>query len=155
MPFPGVRPAVPEDEEPIYQMLLKLHTENGLFPVAENKVREVIRTATERRYGLIGVIEGEKELEASVGLELSQWWYTDEWCLSEKWNFVLPQYRKSLHAQNLIEYAKWSARAMGVPLQMGIITTKQTEAKVRLYERRMQNVGALFMDNLPGRLEVN
>lgn len=149
-----VRLATAEDEDSIYQMLLKLHEENGMFSVAEQKVREVIRFATERRGGLIGVIAGEHGLEASVGLEISQWWYTDDWCLSEKWNFVLPEYRRSTHAADLIDYAKWSAHQLGIPLSMGIISTKQTQAKIRLYGRRLQNVGAMFMDNLPQRLEV-
>lgn len=155
MSFDGVRPAIPDDEDSIYKMLLLLHEENGVFSVSEPKVREFIRQATERRGGLIGIIQGEGGVEASVGLELQQWWYTDDWCLGEKWNFVLPDFRKSTHATKLIDWAKWSSDKLGVPLSMGIISTKQTAAKVRLYERRMTNVGAMFMANLPEhKLEI-
>lgn len=155
MAFDGVRLALPEDEEQIYQLLLMLHEENGLFAVSESKVRAFIRKATERQGGIIGVIQGPQEVEASVGLEIGPWWYTEELCLNEKWNFVHPNYRKSTHAQKLIDYAKYAAGLLEMPLAMGIISTKQTEAKVRLYGRRMRHVGGMFMDNLPTRLEIN
>lgn len=151
-PFSDVDFARPEDEDGIYELLMKLHTENGIFHVDETRVRQFIKLGTEQKLGMIGVIRGNGGIEASVGMTMDQWWYTLDWCLSERWNFVLPEHRKSTHAVRLIEFAKWCSDQLKVPLQMGIITTQQTEAKVRMYRRYLTPVGGLFMHNLPATM---
>lgn len=143
--FDGIGFAQPEDEDDIFELLILLHSENGIFTVDEPKVREFIRQGTEKRGGIIGTIRGEERVEASVGLVLDQWWYSTDWCLSERWCFVHPDYRKTKHAQRLIEFAKWSADRLEVPLQMGIMSTSRTEAKERLYRRQLKHIGGYFM----------
>lgn len=140
----GIRPATPEDEDAIYAMLLELHEENGIFKVSETKVRDTIRMATQQQSGLIGII-GDDEPEASCGLEIAQWWYTDEWSLNEKWVFVRQGWRRKNHASRLMDWAKWCERQLTTPLFMGIISTKRTEAKERLYRRKLTPIGGMFM----------
>ena len=145
--FPGVSMAVPQDEDEIYALLLGLHQENGVFSVSEPRVRGFIRACTQQEdgvFGFIGLIR-ESTIEASVGLELTQWWYTDEWSLSEKWCFVHPGHRRKNHARRLVDFSKWCADRLAVPLLMGIISTQRTEAKERLYQRKMVRVGGMFM----------
>lgn len=145
--FPGVSFARPDDEDEIFKMLLELHQENGVFNVDEQKVREVIRGATQQRdgeFGLIGLIRGDR-IEGSVGLTLTQWWYTSDWCLQEHWCFVHVDFRRQNHARRLVDFAKWCADRMSVPLSMGIMSTTRTEAKERLYRRKLTPVGGLFM----------
>ncbi len=145
--FAGVRLAVPSDEEAIFKLLCLAHKENGVFPMDERKVREFIRTATEKTGGVIGVIDGEHCLEACLLMTLEQWWYTTEWALAERTNFVHPNYRKTSHAKNLIRFAKWVSDKMNLPLEMGVISNDRTESKVRLYRRQMPYVGAFFLYN--------
>lgn len=152
--FAGVRMARPEDEDSIYALLMLLWKENGLFELTEAKVREAIRKATERRGGIIGVIEGPNGLEASVGLHLEQLWYSDDWWLVEYWNFVREEYRRSTHARRLIEFSKWCADNLGLDLFMGIVTNERTEAKVRLYRRQLPYVGGFFLHR-PERRAAN
>lgn len=140
-----VSAALPEDEDSIFQMLLGLHEENGIFQVDEGRVRSFIREATEHRGGVIGVIRGDSGLEASVGMTLDQWWYTTDWCLSERWLYVLPEFRRENHARRLVDYAKHCAATLTVPLQMGIMSTQRTAAKERLYARQLTPIGGLFM----------
>lgn len=153
--FEGVDWAAAADEQPIYDMLMQLHAENGAFSVDDARVRLNIKLGTQRQGGIIGVIRGETGLEASVGMVLDQWWYTEDWCLSERWNFVLPAFRKSDHAQRLIEFSKWCADRLSLPLMMGIISTQQTEAKLRLYRRFLTPVGGFFVYNMPGLKAVD
>jgi GNAT superfamily N-acetyltransferase len=145
--FPGVSFARPEDEDEIFAMLLELHKENGLFLVDEIKVRKVIRSATRlgepNDRGFIGLIRGER-IEGSVGLLLDQWWYTSEWCLQELWCFVHPDFRRQNHARRLVDFAKWCSDKMEMRLVMGIMSTQRTEAKERLYRRKLTPVGGLF-----------
>jgi hypothetical protein len=145
MPFEGVSLASPADEDDLYQHLLLLHKENGLYTVSERKVRETIRVATEQRGGVIGVIRGDDGLEGSIGMMLDQWWYTEDFCLGERWVFVHKDHRRKPHASRLIDFGKWAASQMGVSLQIGIMSTKQTEAKMRMYQRKLTQIGGFFM----------
>ncbi len=140
-----VTPISAEDEDAVFAMLLGLHEENGLFTVDEDKVRGVIREATEQRGGIIGVIRGAEGLEASIGLAVEQWWYTNDWCVSERWVYVVPAARRKNHAKKLIDYARWCAESLGVPLECGIMSTNRTAAKERLYERKLTPIGRYFM----------
>jgi hypothetical protein len=145
--FSGVDWVRQGDEDEIYSHLLELHSENGMFVVSERKVRSLIRQAINKEGGtMIGVIRGKIQIEASIGMVIDQWWYTEDWCLSERWNFVHPNYRKKNHARHLIDFAKWCDTQLRLPLAMGIISTSRTEAKERLYRRQLTHVGGIFMD---------
>jgi len=155
----GVTAAGPRDEDEIFEMLLGLHEENGLFSVDEERTRAFIRTAITPGGGIVGVIRGaDGKLEASVGMTLDQWWYTSDWCLSERWVYVVPAARKrsfaDKHASRLIDYAKWAAEQLGVPLQMGILSTTRTAAKEKMYGRKLTPVGALFMWSPDGEVRT-
>ena len=139
-----------DEEDEIYRLLMELYNENALFSLDEKKVRETIRLATQRKGGVIGVIDGPNGLEGSVGLSITQWWYTSEYHLGEYWCFVKEECRQSNHAKDLINFAKWCAETMNMPLHMGIITTKKTAAKERLYRRVLPKVGAFFLFNAKG-----
>lgn len=146
--FKGVRVARPGDEDAVYNLLLGLYSENALFTLSEHKARETIRYATEKRGGWIGVIDGPNGLEATIGMALETFWYTDQWHLSEYWNYVAPEHRQSNHARRLIDYAKWVADGIGVPLIMGIMTTDRLAPKMRLYQRQLSQVGAFFQHGM-------
>lgn len=143
--------AMPEDEDQIYNMLTQgLHPENGMFTVAPEKVRHQIKVSTDQQGGVIGLIKQDKKIVASVGLELSQFWYSNQWFVSELWNFVLPEYRKSNYAKDLIDFSKWANESLNMMLVMGIMSTIRTEAKIKLYERRLgKMIGGFFVNGLP------
>lgn len=138
--------ATPDDEDALWEMLLELHEENGLFSVNEEKVRAAIRLATEAQGGLIGVIRGD-EIEASMCLVIDQFWYTDDWCLLEQWLFVRKPHRhkRPRRAQILIGWAKQMSIDLGLKMQAGIMSTERTAAKEAMYHRQMTPIGGLFM----------
>ena len=141
----NVRIATPRDVEPILELMIEAHSEVGMSPLNKEKVCRRIITAVERDKAIAGVIDGPNGIEASVGLMLAQWWYSDEFHIEDVWNFVAPAHRASRHAQNLLNFSKWFADEIQIPLLMGILTTEKTLEKERLYERRLPKVGALFM----------
>lgn len=147
-----VRLAGPADEDALFHLLMLAHQENGLLALSEEKVRQVLRAMLARgsgRWGMIGIIHGpDGSAIGSVGVELETFWYSDEWYLGERWNYVHPDHRQSSHAEDLIQFSKWAADTLGVVLEMGIISTIRTEAKVRLYRRQMKQVGAFFVHGL-------
>lgn len=152
---PGVRLATEADEDQLFALLLMLHSENGWFHLNDEKVRNGIRHATERKGGIIFCIDEGGRVVASLGMLIVTDWYSDDEYLLERWNYVHPRYRKSNYARKLIEQAKWtsdwfteSALRDGrppMPVQIGINSLHRTEGKVRLYARHMPCVGAFFM----------
>ncbi len=145
----GLRFAVARDEEELFELLLLLHAENGIFSVNHSKVRAGIRYATQRQGGMIFVNDGPR-IVATLGLSITMDWYSDDEYLSERWNFVHPNHRRTNYARMLLEQAKWVSRYFSrhgkpLPLQVGINSCERTEGKIRLYARHMPCVGAYFM----------
>lgn len=151
--FRGVRRARPDEEDALYDLLVQLHAENGLFRLDEAKSRQTIRDMLDpNREGIVGVIDGPNGLEGSIGLWITSWYYTNDPHLAEFWNFVRPDCRRSTHARRLIEFGKWCSEALGIPLHIGIVTTKRAEAKQRLYRRQLKHVGGYYMWGVTPRL---
>lgn len=153
----NVRLAMPEDEDAIFNLLAEgLFNENGAFSLSKEKSRNFIRQAVNHEGGIIGVIEEGGQIVGSIGMNLDSFWYSDDWYISEYWNYVKPQYRKSIgtefkrsdYAKNLIDFAKWCAERMNLVLNIGILSTQRTEAKQRLYQRKLTVAGAFFFHNL-------
>lgn len=146
----NVRMANINDEIGIFNLLTdKLWNENGTFSVSPSKVMAFIRSATRGEGGVIGIIDGANgDIAGVIGLNMGTFWYSDDWHLEEYFNFIKQEYRRSEYAKNLIDFSKWFSEQMKMILNIGIISTVRTEAKVRLYERKLQCVGAFFMHNL-------
>lgn len=150
----NVRLARRGDTQKIYDLLQPLHAENGIFSMDKQSVLETIKNGTEERGGIIGVIEDGGRLAGSIGLYLSKYWYTTDWHLAEYWNFVHPDYRTCGYGTTLVDFAKWANENLRVPLMMGIISTTKTEAKMRLYDRKLIRVGGFFMNGLVKSPEI-
>lgn len=141
-----VRLALPSDEEELMAQCRRLHEENGLMQISEAKVREKMQKAFCRDGAIIGVIGEPGKIEASIFLEIGQIWYSDEWFLEELFSHVLPEYRRSTNARDLITFAKNCADNIGIPLVIGVLSNERTAAKVRLYERQLSKPsGAFFL----------
>jgi hypothetical protein len=150
-----VRLASPQDEEKILDLLMLMHEENGLFEMDYDSVREMVRKVLNRENGIIGVIDGEDEIEAAVCLVIDKLWYAKNWCLNDVFNFVAPKYRRSTRAKSLISFAKDYSDQVGIPLMMGIVSNVRTEAKIKLLERQMRKAGAFFIYNYGGENHDN
>jgi len=153
---PGVRLATKKDEGEIFGLLLMLHAENAFFTMNRDKVITGIQLATERRGGIIYVIDEGPRVVASLGMIITTDWFSDDEYLHERWNFVHPDYRRSDYAQKLLNQAMWShewfkARGKLMPFFCGINSLKRTEAKIRMYARMMPCIGAYFAHGLAPR----
>lgn len=144
-----VRPLTISDEENLFNLLCMAYKENAPYTMSESKVKLTIAAAARDREVVVGVIDApDGTIAASVGGIFCTWWYTDDLHLEEFWSFVHPNYRRSTHAKDLINYMKWVAENMDMPLHMGILTSTRMEAKIRLYQRQMPQVGAAFAHNM-------
>lgn len=157
-----VRGAGHADAPEIWRLFRLLHSENAIFAISERKVQyyidrllhpEAIEADDTGPRGFIGVIGKPGALEACIMLTVGSVWYSDEWNLDEHLNFVDPAHRASNHSKALISYAKHCADKIGVKLLIGVLSTKRTAAKVRLYERLLTPAGAFFVHPAPDNLE--
>jgi GNAT superfamily N-acetyltransferase len=153
---PGVRLATKRDEGEIFGLLLMLHAENALFSMNRDKVILGIQHATERRGGVIFVIDEGPRVVATLGMTIATDWYTDDEYLLERWNFVHPEYRKSDYGRKLLEQGKWAhewfkQQSYLLPFFCGINSFHRTEAKIRMYARHMPCIGAYFMFGMAPR----
>ena len=141
-----VRLATPEDESAIFELCKMLHAENGLFPMDDDLVREIMMKGIEKKGGILGVIGPVGgPLEGIIYMIISNFWYSRKPHLEELFNYVPPEYRKSNHAKALIDFAKKCAND-DIRLVIGVVSNTRTEAKVRLYERRLgKPAGAFFV----------
>ena len=149
--FDGVRLATKTDEDELFGLLMLMHSECPVFSFDRDLVRAGIKSATERTGGLIGVIEGPKRIEATIGLKMGPGaWFTKDYALHDMWNFVHPDHRRSTHAKRLIRFAKhcstwFEEQGSHLPLQVGVYSTVRTEAKCRLYRRQLMPIGQYYM----------
>lgn len=143
-----VRLATIDDAEEIMTMCRRLHAENGRLPMCERKVREFLDEAFFEKGGILGVIGQPGQIEGVIFLRIGQVWYSERYTLEEMFSYVLPEFRRSKNALDLVEFAKLCAKRLQLPLLIGILSDERTEAKVRLYERRLSKpAGAFFMYN--------
>lgn len=141
-----VRLADLQDEEELMTVAAQLHAENGIYNLCRNKVREELRASLEQKSGIIGVIGERNFIQGAAWLLFVQEWYTDDWCIMERFNYVLPQWRASTNAKDLIAWTKVVRARCGVPLHIGVFSNERTEAKVRLYRKQLgEPAGAFFL----------
>lgn len=148
-----VRKALPGEYESIMMLCRQLHRENGIFSLNEEKVARIIEaalTTDERRQrGILGVIGHINELDGMMLLQVSQYYYSDDYFLEEMFSFVPPRARKSHNGKKLLQWAIKMQETLAIPLMIGIVSTHRTEAKVRLYRRSLGvEAGAFFLHGI-------
>lgn len=143
----NVKLAHPNDEEALMAMLRMRHLEDGIGSFDEDEVRSTIRRGTMRDFSYIGIIRDGNTAVASIGLFVSGFWYSKDSHLCDFWNFVMPDYRRTTHAKNLLLFAKWMSEQLGTPLVMAKIDNPTTAQLIKLYERQLPRSGGLFVYN--------
>jgi hypothetical protein len=128
-------------------LLRAMHAEESVEPVDENKVRYILQRLLYQSGGVVGVIRGKDGIEGTVGIALDTVWYSSAQHLKKLWLFVHPDCRKSTHAKSMLEFSKYYADHVGVPLMTDEICGPNTEAKVKLVSRQLNESGKTFLYN--------
>jgi hypothetical protein len=147
-----IRLADEHDEFEIFKLCSLMHSEQPYHPLSWDKIVPMIRLATSRTRGIIGVIGERHDLKAAIFLVLDPIWYSDDWQLLEFFNYVREDARKSNYARQLIRYAKTCADSLGVDLTIGVFSNIRTEEKCRLYGRLVPKMGEFFCYSPPARI---
>jgi hypothetical protein len=146
-----IRFAVPLDIDFLMPLLRLRHAEAGSWcgtrrgQFDEPTVRLRIETMIcGSGIGFIGVIKGEKEIEATIGLVVAKFWDQTAVHLENLFDFVHADYRRSTHAKCLRIFAKDVAERLKLPLILSQMENEATSQKVRLLDRTMDRTGAIF-----------
>ncbi len=149
-----VRIAGPGDYHECWRLFLMGHKENGLFPLAPDKVEffikrllwpELIHPDDTGVRGAIGVIGTIGSLEGLCVVTIGSYWYSHAMHLEEFIVYVDPEHRKTNHAHAFLQWMKDQVEITKIPLVTGVISTSRTEAKCRLYRRMLPKVGEFFL----------
>lgn len=158
-----VRAATPDDESELWRLFKLHHEENALFELSTNKVQayldrvlypDKIPINDVGPRGVIGVIGPLGALEAAIMLVLGQAWYTEEISLDDCMSYVDPRHRQSNHARTLIAYARNMVDQIRTAhptfrMIVGVLSTKRTAPKIRLYAQQLTPCGAYYMYPAP------
>lgn len=135
------------DLDELMELCRNLARENAICPMIDNQVEQLLEGCLRHRNGFIGVIGEPGSIEAAMCLRFSTMWYNNSyWWLEDAFCHVLPDYRASNNAADLIDWSAWWADSLGIPLMLGIVSNERTKAKIKLYERKLGPMsGALFL----------
>lgn len=139
-----IRLAGEGDEMQIFSLCSLMNAEVGLHQLNWPKVAAMIRLATQRVRGIIGVIGEQHDLRAGIFMVIEPVWYSDDFTLMEYFTYVRPDARKSRYATDLLAYGKQCADELGIDFVAGVFSTTRTEAKCKLYRRTLPKVGEFF-----------
>ena len=149
-----VRKARLEDRDTILEICVQNHAENGQFSYSPKKVEAMVSRAFNGGGAIIGTV-GSGRIEGLILLVIGQHWYTDDFCLEEVMNYVLPDYRRSTHAKDMITFAKRCSNELVLPLVIGVVSNDRTKAKMELYKRQLgEPCGGYFLHRPRGLPDV-
>jgi GNAT superfamily N-acetyltransferase len=140
----GIRKAGIHDLLPLIGSASIILGESALQALSPEKVAALVQRCVEFDRALAGIISGPTGIEASIGLVIESFDYSDEQHLSVKWLGVHPEFQRKNHGATLMSFAKWAQEMVGVPLFMGLSTLEALQAKLHLFVRSAPQVGALF-----------
>jgi hypothetical protein len=139
-----IRLAGLDDEMQIFNLCSLMHAEVALHDLNWPKVAAMVRLATQRVRGIIGVIGESYDIKAATFMVIEPVWYSDSFVLMEYFTYVRPDARHSTYALDLLAYGKRCGDELGIDYIAGVFSTVRTEAKCRLYRRVMPKVGEFY-----------
>ena len=150
-----VRKAGPADHDAILEICWQNHEENGQFALSPKKVEAMVDKAFNGGGAIIGVTGAPGRVEGALLLLISQFWYTDEWCLEEVFCYVKPEYRRSTHAKDMIRFGMRCSDELAIPLVIGVVSNERTKPKIELYRRQLGDpVGGYFIHRPAGAVSL-
>lgn len=144
-----IRLATTDDMDEVMRLAFMACEDNGFLDFSPELLAREIYPALCQDHGLFPVIgPAGGEIQGFVLLRIGHMFYSHRQCLEEKCLWVHPEYRSARggRARKLLEFTKKSADTLGMPLIIGIMSTKQAKAKEALYRRHFgEPAGAFFL----------
>ena len=145
-----VRVAHTADLDGILCVSRAVHQENGVGAFDDGRVRARIGTALRGENAICGVIGPAHEIQGAVLLEIAQHWYSTDWFVSERFLCVLPEFRRSTNAKDLLAFAKGVADELSLPLFCGVMSPNNIERKTIFYKKALGPASGVMWIYPPG-----
>jgi hypothetical protein len=144
-----IRLATASDLDEVMKLAYMACEDNGFLDYNPELLVREIWPALSCDHGIFPVIGPPGgEIQGFVLLRIGTMFYSSRQCLEEKCLWVHPDHRaaKGGRARKLLEFTKKSADTLGLPLILGIMSTKRAAGKVALYTRLFgEPTGAFFL----------
>jgi GNAT superfamily N-acetyltransferase len=145
-----IRLATPDDMPEVMRLAVMACEDNGFLDFNPALLAAEIWPALNVDNGLFAIVGpvGSNAIEGFVLLRIGKMFYSERPVIEEKCLWVHPDHRSARggRARKLLEFTKTTADRLGLPLIIGIMSTKRSAGKVRLYERMFgQPAGAFFL----------
>jgi GNAT superfamily N-acetyltransferase len=141
-----VRLAEPEDLPAILQLMRIACREDAQHEMDEENVLRMVMRHYDKHGAMLAVI-GEPGMPVAYCLSiLDQIWYAAPGTMQllELSLFVHPDHRRSNYAKQLMQFMKKASEGLKLDLTIGVFSNERTQAKIRLYQRQFDQVGAYF-----------
>lgn len=143
---PDIRLAEVEDIPSLMALTRLAADEDAQHTYDPDKVFNVVRRHFEKTGGLVAVVGPKGEpIRGYLIMIIDEIWYSPDYQLLELSLFVDPAHRKSTFAKQLMAFSKQASDGLNLDLTIGVLSNERTAAKVRLYQRQFNQVGAYFM----------
>lgn len=159
--FAQVRVAQADEEDDIYRLCIELHKENGnkYFSLSEYKVRKNLERAFTGKLAMVPCIGPKRRIEALGYVSIEQFAWSDDWHISEWFNYVLPERRQSRNARTLLEWERGASESLKLLLWIGVTSEEKLAAKLRLYRRVFGNdlikLGYNLKKDMPSGFDID
>lgn len=145
VPTVPLRQACLDDLDEVCALLRGMHAEVAMAPLCEEKMIAAVQDAI--RHGLVMLSFAEDG--AAVGtcsVLATEHWYSRSLFVGDLWFYVDPRHRRGGHARTLLRAIKVYAKAIKLPLMVGVIgPPDRIKVKARLYQREFgQPIGMMF-----------
>ncbi len=112
-------------------VLIDMYREVGRAPLNPDKAFMAIYDCA--KAGRAAMIFDGEELIGSLGLVVTDFWYSDQPELVEQWAYILPDYRDGEAGRALFSAARLMAHRMGFPrVTLIVFNKKRSKAKSKL-----------------------
>ena len=144
-----IRIATADDMDEVMKLAVMACEDNSFLDFSPEMLAQIIWPALHQDKSLFAVIGPPGgAIQGFVLLTIGTMFYSPKPCLEERCLWVHPDFRsaKGGRAKKLLDFTKETSDKLGMPLIIGIMSTKRTEGKTALYRREFgEPAGAFFM----------
>ncbi len=139
------RVAVRTDIAGIFRLLKSQETEIGPWNVFTPDYAKALGFIAELlEVGIILVAEMDGKIVGSVGAGPQEFFFSRDVFLCDYWTIVHKDYRRSTVASELLVKLKEFQEKVGIPLLVGVFSVVRSQAKMALYRRHFEPMGAVY-----------
>lgn len=148
--------ATPEDEAEVVALILEDTSRQvpGWVQLDAGRILEHVQLGTQRRGGIVGVIKEDGHVVGTIVLVNLQPAFSLMYYIQEIFHVVHRNHRRSNHARDLVNFAKWCSdemtREFGYPVNLHYVVTAEPNAwnwrkKIWFFRRLLMQCGATFV----------